>query len=38
MDERFTFRADIDRTCISQIKRGAGNPSLQVLPHLAGVP
>lgn len=35
--EELAFRADIDRTYISQIERGVGNPSLQVLLRLAGV-
>ena len=35
--EELAFRADIDRTYISQIERGVGNPSLQVLLRLAWV-
>jgi transcriptional regulator with XRE-family HTH domain len=35
--EELAFRADIDRTYISQIERGVGNPSLMVLLRLAAV-
>jgi len=35
--EELAFRADIDRTYISQIERGIGNPSLLVLFKVAGV-
>lgn len=35
--EELAFRADIDRTYISQIERGVGNPSLQVLLRLVKV-
>lgn len=35
--EELAFRADIDRTYVSQIERGIGNPSLQILLRLAKV-
>lgn len=35
--EELAFRADIDRTYISQIERGIGNPSLHVLLRLVTV-
>lgn len=35
--EELAFRADIDRTYISQIERGVSNPSLLVLFKVAGV-
>ena len=35
--EELAFRADIDRTYISQIERGVGNPSLLVLVKIAEV-
>ena len=34
--EELGFRADIDRTYVSQIERGIGNPSLLIL-HKVGV-
>lgn len=33
--EELAFRADLDRTYISQIERGISNPSLQVLATIA---
>lgn len=35
--EELAFRADIDRTYVSQIERGIGNPSLIVLLRLGAV-
>lgn len=35
--EELAFRAEIDRTYISQIERGIGNPSLLVLFKISGV-
>ena len=35
--EELAFRAEIDRTYISQIERGIGNPSLLVLFKIGGV-
>ncbi len=35
--EELAFRAEVDRTYVSQIERGIGNPSLQVLLRLAKV-
>ena len=35
--EELAFRADIDRTYVSQIERGVGNPSLVVLLRLSSV-
>jgi len=35
--EELAFRADIDRTYISQIERGVSNPSLLVLYKVASV-
>jgi len=34
--ERLALDADIDRTFVSQIERGIGNPSLRILCQLAG--
>ena len=33
--EQLAFEADIDRTYVSQIERGLGNPSLAVMCRLA---
>ena len=33
--EELAFRAELDRTYISQIERGVSNPSLQVLATIA---
>lgn len=33
--ERLALDADIDRTFVSQIERGIGNPSLRILSQLA---
>ena len=33
--ERLALEADIDRTFISQIERGIGNPSLRILCQIA---
>ncbi len=35
--EELAFRANLDRTYVSQIERGIGNPSLTVLLRLAAV-
>ena len=35
--EELAFRAEIDRTYVSQIERGIGNPSLMVLLRLSAV-
>lgn len=35
--EELAFRAEIDRTYVSQIERGIGNPSLMVLLRLSTV-
>lgn len=35
--EELAFRAGLDRTYVSQIERGIGNPSLTVLLRLAAV-
>ena len=35
--EELAFRAEIDRTYVSQIERGIGNPSLAVLLRLSAV-
>ena len=35
--EALAFEADLDRTYISQIERGVGNPSLLVLCKLAAI-
>jgi transcriptional regulator with XRE-family HTH domain len=35
--EALAFEADVDRTYVSQIERGIGNPSLLVLCKLAAV-
>ena len=33
--ERLAFEADVDRTVVSKIERGVGNPSLETLLKLA---
>ena len=35
--EELGFRAEVDRTYVSQIERGIGNPSLLILQKLATV-
>ena len=35
--EELAFRAEIDRTYVSQIERGIGNPSLLVMLRLSAV-
>jgi transcriptional regulator with XRE-family HTH domain len=35
--EELAFRAELDRTYISQIERGVGNPSLLVLLKISSV-
>jgi transcriptional regulator with XRE-family HTH domain len=35
--EELAFRAEIDRTYVSQIERGVGNPSVVVLLRLSAV-
>lgn len=35
--EELAFRAEIDRTYVSQIERGVGNPSMIVLLRLSSV-
>ena len=35
--EELAFRAEIDRTYVSQIERGIGNPSLLVMLRLSSV-
>lgn len=35
--EELALQADVDRTYVSQIERGVGNPSLLILSRLAAV-